>query len=39
MTHKFGICLPSSVQQALQIDEEMGTDLWRQAIKKEMKNV
>jgi hypothetical protein len=35
-THKFGIRLPRSVQQALQIDEETGTDLWRQAIEKEM---
>jgi hypothetical protein len=38
-THKFGIRLPRSVQQALQIDEEMGTDLWHQAIEKEVKNV
>jgi hypothetical protein len=38
-TPKFGIHLPRSVQEALQIDEETGTDLWRQAIKKEMKNV
>jgi hypothetical protein len=28
-THKFGIRLPHSVQEALQIDEETGTDLWR----------
>ena len=38
-SHKFGIRLPHSVQQALQIDEETGTDLWRRAIEKEMKNV
>jgi hypothetical protein len=38
-THKFGIRLPHSVKQALQIDEETGTDLWRRAIEKEMKNV
>ena len=38
-THKFGIRLPRSIQQALQIDEETGTDLWHQAIEKEMKNV
>jgi hypothetical protein len=38
-THKFGIRLPHSVQQALQIDEETGTDLWRRAIEREMKNV
>ena len=39
MTHKFGLKLPHSVQEALQIDEEMGTDFWRCAIEKEMKNV
>jgi hypothetical protein len=38
-THKFGIRLPHSVQQALQIDEETGTDYWRRAIEREMKNV
>ncbi len=38
-THKFGIKIPKSVEHALQIDREMGTDYWRQAIKKEMKNV
>jgi hypothetical protein len=38
-THKFGIRLPHSVQQALTIDEETGTDLWRRAIEREMKNV
>jgi hypothetical protein len=39
MTHKFGIHLPHSVKQALQIDEETGTDLWCRAIENEMKNV
>ena len=39
MTHKFGIKLPHSVQEALRIDEETGTDFWRRAIEKEMKNV
>jgi hypothetical protein len=38
-SHKFGIQLPHSVQQALQIDKETGTDLWWRAIEKEMKNV
>ena len=38
-THKFGIKLPHSVQEALRIDEETGTDFWRRAIEKEMKNV
>jgi hypothetical protein len=31
-THKFGIRLPHPVVQALSIDEETGTDLWRRAI-------
>jgi hypothetical protein len=39
MTHKFGLKLPHSVQEALQIDEEMGTNFWRRAIEKEMKKV
>jgi hypothetical protein len=39
-THKFGIRLPHSVQQAsLQIDEETGTDLWHRVIEREMRNV
>jgi len=38
-THKFGIEIPKSVEHALQIDRETGTDHWRKAIEKEMKNV
>ncbi len=38
-THKFGIQMPKTVQEALAIDREMGTDCWRKAIEKEMKNV
>jgi hypothetical protein len=38
-THKFGIRLPKTVQEALDIDRTMGTDLWRQAINKEMTRV
>jgi len=38
-THKFGIEIPKSVEHALQIDYEMGTNYWRKAIEKEMKNV
>jgi hypothetical protein len=38
-THKFGIRLPHSVEEALKLDEESGTDFWRKAIEKEMKNV
>jgi hypothetical protein len=35
-THKFGIKLPHSVEQALEIDRIMGTDFWRKAFNKEM---
>jgi hypothetical protein len=38
-THKFGIRVPTSVQEALQLDQDSGTDLWQKAIKKEMHNV
>jgi len=35
-THKFGIQVPKSAEQALQLDKEAGNDLWRKAINKEM---
>jgi hypothetical protein len=38
-THKFGIQVPHSVDQALQIDKENGDNLWKEAIQKEMNNV
>jgi hypothetical protein len=38
-THKYGIRLPHSVEEALRIDEETGTEFWRKAIEKEMRNV
>lgn len=38
-THKYGVQLPKTVQDALRIDKETGTDLWRKAIEKEMRNV
>ena len=37
--HKFGVRLPHSVEEALKMDEEMGTDFWRHALKKEMAKV
>ncbi|KAI2499224.1 Reverse transcriptase (RNA-dependent DNA polymerase) [Fragilaria crotonensis] len=37
--YKYGIRLPHSVQEALQINKETGTDFWWQAIQKEMKKV
>ena len=38
-THKFGIRVPKSIQEALDIDRETGTTHWHDAIQKEMKNV
>ena len=38
-THKFGIRLPHSVEEALAIDRETGTDYWERAIEKEVRNV
>ena len=37
-THKFGIEIPKTVRCTLEIDKENGNTLWRDAIKKEMKN-
>ena len=37
-THKYGIHVPRSIEEAYQIDKETGTDFWHQAILKEMKN-
>ena len=38
-THKFGIEIPKSVNEAYRIDRETGTAHWTKAIEKEMKNV
>jgi hypothetical protein len=38
-THKFGIELPKTVEEALSIDKASNTTFWRDAITKEMKNV
>jgi hypothetical protein len=38
-THKFGVELPKSVKEALEIDRKTVTTFWRDAIEKEMKNV
>ena len=37
--HIFGIRMPKSVPEALQIDEDTGTTYWWDAIKKEMDKV
>ena len=39
MTHKFGIKVPRSVEEACAIDTETGTDFWHKAIEKEMKRI
>ena len=38
-THKFGIKMPKSVEEARQLDKENGNTLWWDAICKEMKNI
>ena len=38
-THKFGIRIPHSVEEALAIDKAAGNTKWADAIAKEMKNV
>jgi hypothetical protein len=37
-SHKFGIQVPQTVEEALRIDKETNTTFWRNAIHKEMKN-
>ncbi len=37
-SHKFGIYVPKTVQEALKIDQETNTTYWRDAINKEMTN-
>jgi hypothetical protein len=36
MMHKFGCNLPHSVEEALEIDSQMGTDQWERALNKEI---
>ena len=38
-THKYGVQLPKTVVEALQIDADTGTNFWREALGKEMQNV
>ena len=38
-THKYGVKLPKTVKQAIEIDNENGNTLWWDALMKEMKNV
>ena len=39
MMHKFGCKLPHSVEEALEIDRQTGTDHWQRALNKEMSKV
>ncbi len=38
-THKFGIEMPKTVQEALALDRHNGNTLWADAIAKELRNV
>jgi len=38
-SHKYGVRVPNSVQEALELDKINGDDLWSKAIHKEMSNV
>ena len=38
-THKFGVKLPHSVEEALELDRIEGTDHWTKALNKEMQKV
>ena len=38
-THKFGVRLPHSVEEAYKLDAQNGNDFWRRAIEKEMSRV
>lgn len=37
--HKFGICMPKTIEEAIRFNEEDGTTFWLDAIEKEMRNV
>ena len=38
-THKYGLCIPHTVKEAIETDKENGDALWWDAILQEMKNV
>ena len=38
-SHKFGIRIPKTVDEAYKIDAKLGTDYWMKSIEKEVKNV
>jgi hypothetical protein len=39
VTHKYGIEIPFTIQQAYDIDKKNGNNIWREAIEKEMGNL
>ena len=38
-THKFGITIPKTIQEAFDLDRKNGNTLWADAIAKELKDV
>ena len=38
-THKYGVRIPRTVEEAYQLDKINGNNLWKEAIEKEMRNV
>ena len=38
-THKYGICVPNTVEEAILIDKENGDTLWSDIIMKEINTV
>ena len=38
-THKYGICIPNSIQEAYNIDNDEGNNLWHEAVAEEMVNI
>jgi hypothetical protein len=38
-TNKYGLGIPKSINEEIEIDKENGNTLWMDAIKMEMKNV
>jgi Reverse transcriptase (RNA-dependent DNA polymerase). len=39
VTHKYGVELPTTVQEAFDLDKKNGNTLWRDALTKEMENL
>lgn len=39
VAHKYGVEIPNSVEHCYQLDKKNGNTLWRDALKREMKNL